>query len=466
LSNLEHSVPEFEAFRKDLEECIRNKREYDRELTIERLSDGKTVVLHVKAEVVCDAAGDAVKVIGVIQDVSDRKEADREKRQLEERLARAQKMESLGLLAGGVAHDLNNVLSGVVGYPDLLLRNLPAESAMAKPLQKIQESGQKAAAIVQDLLTLARRGVTNHKVLNLNDIIVEFMTSPEQTDIQSWHAAVSFKTHLDPELLNIRGSEVHLKKTILNLISNAAESLPAGGTVQVHTENRYVEETAPGNSEVPEGEYAVLRIEDNGIGISAEDLSRIFEPFYTKKKMGRSGTGLGMSVVWGTVQDHQGHIHIDSAEGEGTRVVVYFPATREPAADRERVVPLDEYVGHGETILVVDDVLEQRELAQNMLTKLGYDVHTAAGGEAALDLMSGRSVDLVILDMIMDPGMDGLETYLRILESNPTQRAIIVSGYSETDWVRKAQRLGAKVYVKKPYTLEKLGLAVRQALDC
>jgi len=465
LSVLERIVPDFDSFREDLEDCMRNNREYDRELTVHRLSDGKPVVIHAKAEMVRSPAGKDEKIIGVIQDVTDRKEAEQDKQQLEDQLARSQKMESLGLLAGGVAHDLNNVLSGVVGYPDLLLRNLPPGSPMVKPLKRIQESGQKAAAIVQDLLTLARRGVTNHRVLNFNDLVAEFMASPEHADIQAWHAEVSFETRLEPDLLNNKGSEVHLKKTIMNLISNAAEALPAGGHVRVRTYNCCVDGAAQGGGEVPEGDYVVFQVEDNGIGISPEDLGRIFEPFYTKKKMGRSGTGLGMSVVWGTVEDHQGHIQIHSSEGVGTRIALYFPVTRESAVERERAVPVEEYMGKGETILVVDDVIEQRELAQSMLAKLGYKVYTATSGEAALDLLSGQAVDLVILDMIMDPGIDGLETYIRILESHPAQRAIIASGFSETDRVRKAQRLGARIYVKKPYTLEKLGVAVREALN-
>ncbi|MGD9367768.1 MAG: ATP-binding protein, partial [Desulfobacteraceae bacterium] len=276
---------------------------------------------------------------------------------------------------------------------------------------------------------------------------------------------VSFETYCDPALLNIKGSAVHLKKTIMNLVSNAAEALPDGGRVEIRTENRSMESGGKAKSEILDGDYAVLDVQDNGVGISKEDLNRIFEPFYTKKKMGRSGTGLGMSVVWGTVQDHKGYIHINSTEGIGTCVSVYFPVTREPAVEQECAVPLDEYMGQGETILVVDDVMEQRELAQSMLTRLDYEVHTVSGGEAALDFLSRRPVDLVILDMIMEPGIDGLETYTRILESHPAQRAIIVSGFSETERVRKAQRLGAGIYVKKPYTLEKLGVAVQQALS-
>ncbi len=465
LAVLERVIPNFTAFRHELEIHMHSGREYDQELTIQRFSDGQQVVLHVKAEIVCAADGSAEKIISVIQDVSDRKQAECDKRLLEEKLARSQKMESLGLLAGGVAHDLNNVLTGVVGYPDLLLRNLSADSPMIRPLQRIRESGIKAAAIVQDLLTLARRGVANHTVLNLNDLIADFMASPEQAEIQQWHNTVIFETELDQKLLNINGSAVHLKKTVMNLVSNAAEALPSGGRVRVQTSNRYIDAMAQDPADVPEGDYALFEVEDDGIGISKEDLARIFEPFYTKKKMGRSGTGLGMSVVWGTVQDHQGYIQIESSEGIGTRISLYFPATRDPATEPDRAIPVDKYTGSGEMVLVVDDVPEQRELVQSMLSRLGYKVCEAASGEAALAFLAGQSVDLVILDMIMDPGIDGLETYRRILAIHPGQRAIIASGFSETDRVLEAQRLGAKFYVKKPYTLEKLGLAAKEALS-
>lgn len=462
---LKKIVPGFDNFRHDFEECLQNDREYDRELTIHRLADGRPVVVHIKAEMIRNSAGIAEKTIGVIQDITDRKEAERDNQQLEEKLARSRKMEALGLLAGGVAHDLNNVLSGIVGYPDMLLRDLPAENPLTVPLQRIRGSGQKAAAIVQDLLTLARRSVTNQRVVNLNDLVEEYMASPEHGDIAARHGGVSFELLLAPNLLNITGSAMHLKKTITNLVANGAEALPAGGYIRIATENRYIDDVARGYSDVPEGDYVVLQVEDNGIGIAPEDLERIFEPFYTKKKMGRSGTGLGMAVIWGTVTDHRGYIHIDSREGFGTRIIIYFPATRDAVADERSFIPLEEYVGTGETVLVVDDVPEQRELAGQMLTKLGYLAYTAAGGEAALQFLAEQPVDLVILDMIMDPGIDGLETYIRILKAHRDQRTIIVSGFSETDRVREAQRLGARSYVKKPYTLENLGVAVRQALN-
>jgi PAS domain S-box-containing protein len=458
-------IADHEAFRTLFEARVRARQDLEVEVPVRRASDGKTIVLHAKVELTWDADGKPGKAVGVIQDVSERKHAEEDRRDLEARLARSRKMEALGVLAGGVAHDLNNVLSGIVSLPDALLIDLPPDNELVEPLATIRDSGKRAAAIVQDLLTLARRGVTSRKVLNLNDVVAECMASPQHAKLKSFHPRVKFEVQLDTDLLNMKGSDVHLRTSVMNLISNAAEAMPAGGRVRVRTENRYVDRAANEQGDVEEGEYAVFRVEDEGIGISQEDLDRIFEPFYTKKKMGRSGTGLGMAVVWGTVQDHRGHVHVDSEEGRGTTIELMFPATRESLDGREGTVPVDEYVGRGEALLVVDDVSEQRDLAKMILTKLNYVTEAVPSGEAAVEYLSSRSADLVILDMIMDPGIDGLETYSRILREHPAQRAIIVSGFSETDRVREAQRLGATGYVKKPYTLETLGLAVRGALD-
>jgi CheY-like chemotaxis protein len=194
-------------------------------------------------------------------------------------------------------------------------------------------------------------------------------------------------------------------------------------------------------------------------------MERIFEPFYTKKVMGRSGTGLGMAVVWGTVKDHNGYIDIQSAEGEGTTFTLYFPATRKESRGGKSLLTLEDYKGRGESILVVDDMAEQREIASEMLKKLGYSVTSVSSGEEAIDYMKDNSADLLVLDMIMDPGIDGLETYKRILKLRPGQKAIIVSGFTETDRAREAQKLGAGAYVKKPYLIEKIGITVRDELD-
>ncbi len=404
-------------------------------------------------------------VLCIGNDITQLRQAAEEKEELERRLQRAQKMEAIGTLAGGVAHDLNNILAGLVSYPELLLMDLPQGSPMSKPLQIIKKSGERAAGIVQDLLTLARRGVNTCEVLQLNRIIHDYLKSPEFMSLKQDHPGVEVTTFLSEDLFNIAGSPIHLFKTIMNMVNNAAEAIEKEGAIRISTENRYVDKPIRGYDDVEEGDYVVLTVSDTGVGISSRDLERIFEPFYTKKTMGRSGTGLGMAVVWGTVKDHNGYIDVQSKEGEGTAFSLYFPVTRKEVAEDQVTKLIREYMAKGETILVIDDVAEQREIASLLLQRLGYQVVTAASGEEAVEYLKGHSADLLLLDMIMEPGMDGLETYRKIVEMKPGQKAIIISGFSETERVREAQRLGVGGYLKKPYALESICVAVRKELD-
>jgi two-component system cell cycle sensor histidine kinase/response regulator CckA len=364
-----------------------------------------------------------------------------------------------------VAHDLNNILSGIINYPELLLLEISGDNPIRKPILTIQKSGEKAAAIVQDLLTLARRGIVVTEVLNLNHTISDYLKSPERERLTSFHPNVEIETDLSDDLLNIVGSPVHLSKTVMNLVSNAAEAMLHGGKILMSTENRYIDKPIRGYEDLKEGDYVTLAVSDTGIGIPDKDLDRIFEPFYTKKVMGRSGTGLGMAVIWGTVKDHNGYIDVHSAEGQGTTFTLYFPATREKSVKDRSQISVDDYTGSGESILVVDDVFEQREIVSAMLNKLGYSVQSVSSGEEAVDYLKNNEADLLVLDMIMDPGIDGFETYRKILELHPKQKAIIASGFSETDRVKEAQKLGAGQYIRKPFTLEKLGLAVKEELE-
>ncbi|MEA1948023.1 MAG: response regulator [Thermodesulfobacteriota bacterium] len=412
-----------------------------------------------------DNDGNFKEILCIGNDITELKHAELEKRDLEVRLQRAQKMEALGTLAGGVAHDLNNILSGIVSYPELLLMDIPLDSPQRKPILTIQKSGERAAAIVQDLLTLARRGVVTTNVLNLNSIISEYLKSPEYENLKIYHPNVHLKTAFEPNLLNILGSPVHLSKTVMNLVSNALEAISDSGEIIISTENRYVDKSLDGYEKIKEGDYITLSVSDTGIGIPTENLERIFEPFYTKKVMGKSGTGLGMAVVWGTVKDHNGYIDVKSTEGQGAEFTVYFPVVRQELAMDKPISSITDIMGNGESILIVDDVKDQREIASEMLKKLGYSVLSASNGEEAVDYIKNNSANLIVLDMIMEPGMDGLDTYKKILEINPDQKAIITSGYSETDRVKEAQKLGATSYVKKPYLLKKIGRVVKTELD-
>jgi len=391
-------------------------------------------------------------------------EKERDQKRISEQMLRSQKLESLGLLAGGVAHDLNNVLSGIVSYPELLLLELPQDSKYRKAIETIQESGNRAAAIVQDLLTITRGVATTKKPLNLNELVKAYLDSPEFKKLKSFHPTVAVRTNLDTDLFNISGSLIHIRKTIMNLVSNASEAIKGGGNVTISTKNRYIDRPLKGYDDVKTGEYAILSVSDDGPGIASDDLKKIFEPFYTKKKMGKSGTGLGLSVVWNVVQDHDGYIDVKSDEN-GTTFDLYFPLTRDEISEKALPLSLEDLKGRGEAILVVDDVESQRDISCKMLDTLGYKTVAVGSGEEAVEYLKTNTADLILLDMIMDPGMNGCETYKRIIAMHPDQRAVIVSGFAESDDVKEAQKLGAGRYIKKPVTLEKLGLAVKGELE-
>lgn len=432
--------------------------------TIWKKKDGRNIDILLSSTPI-DKEDYSAGVIFTALDITPQKNSARDKKYLEERLARSQKMEALGLLAGGVAHDLNNVLSGIVSYPDLLLMEIDANEPLHRSIKIIQDSGKKAEAIVQDLLTLARRGVPQTEILNVNSIIEVYLRSPEYQLMFNHYPELITSTHFEPKLLNIRGSSIHLKKTIMNLVNNAAEAIHSCGAITISTYNQYVDRPIKGYDEINEGDFVVVSVRDNGSGIGKEDLQHIFEPFYTKKVMGRSGTGLGMSVVWGTIQDHSGYINIDTEVGKGTTFELFFPVTREPFEIENKDIELVQYQGNNETILIVDDDKTQHVIAGEILSRIGYNVESAGSGEDAIEYLRNNTVDLVLLDMIMEPGIDGLETYRRIIEINPEQKTIIASGFSETKRLKEAQRMGAGQYVKKPYTLERIGLAIKQELS-
>ena len=408
---------------------------------------------------------DAELISRAIRYSIERKHAEKEKDRLQFQLSQAQKMEAIGTLAAGVAHDLNNVLTGLINYPELLLIKMGKDNPFKDHILKIKKSGEKAASIVQDLLTLARRGVAVAQVANLEAIVREYLISPECEKLKQFHPDVLIKTDFEDKLLNILGSPIHLFQTVMNLVSNAAESMPDGGEILISTKNIPIDTRINDHADLRAGNYIVLSVTDTGTGMTSEDMKRIFEPFYTKKVMGRSGTGLGLAVVWGTIKDHNGHIDIKSTIGKGTTFTLYFPATEKDLIKKQDDTSIRDCMGRGQTILVVDDVEEQREVASELLSELSYRVTTVSSGEEAVEYLKGNAVDLLFLDMIMDPGMDGLETYRQILKFHPDQKAIIASGFSETEKVREAKRLGAGQYIRKPYTLEKIGMAIKAELE-
>lgn len=383
---------------------------------------------------------------------------------LETRLHQAQKMESIGLIAGGVAHDLNNILTGIVGYPELLLMNLPETSPLRQPLETIKDSGLRASAVVADLLTIARGAVSVRELDNLNHLTKEYIHSPEYSRIVSRHPGVIIETDFQTDLWNMHCSPVHVRKSIMNLISNAVEAIGERGRIVVTTRNEYVEQHCDDKQSLKQGEYVVIRVSDSGAGIADEDMQQIFEPFFSRKKMGStSGSGLGLTVVWNTAQDHDGAVFV-AQNDPGTIFSVYFPATRREIELRPEAGKLEDLSGHGERLLVVDDDERQQIICSQILTSLGYNAKVAASGEEALIYLKTNPVDLLLLDMVLGPGMNGRQTYAAVKKILPELKTIIVSGFSADAEIKEAQRLGAGCFVKKPYTIVQIGMAIKEAL--
>lgn len=406
-----------------------------------------------------EGGGRRIKVICYAKDITQMDE-------IQEQLDRARKMESVGAMAGGVAHELNNILSAVVGYPEILLMELSRDSDMRPPIEAIQEAGRRASDVVADMLTVARGVAAERVIEDMNALIDESLEMPAFKAIEQEFPGVSFTVSPDPDLFLISCSAVHIKKCLMNLIRNAAESVAEGGCVEITTTNYYLDDVDGLKNEHPNlsrGEYVVLSVSDTGPEISDMDLSRIFEPFYTCKNMGRSGTGLGLAVVWNILEEHGGTVKVKSGDA-GTTFQLFFPARREAVRKPAQGDELDVFKGNGEKILVVDDESRQRDIATRMLGLLGYDAVAVASGEEAVARLAEDRVDLVLLDMMMEPGINGRQTYEKILKICPGQKAVIATGFAAGSEVDKTLALGAGQLIKKPYLIKQLAQAVQNTL--
>jgi len=402
-------------------------------------------------------------LLAIVRDITERKKAEEQKRSFQEKLERAERMESLGILAGGIAHDLNNMLGPLVGYPDLMLMKLPDNSPLRKQIERIGRAAQGAADVVQDLLTLARRGRYEMVSIDINDIVEAYLDSPGFVKLTEKHQDVKTVINLQKPIGHLSGSFHHLLKVFMNLIVNAFDAMPDGGELTIESKQQHVEKLASGFEKIEKGDYIILSVRDTGMGIDPKDFAKIFEPYYSKKKMGTSGSGLGLSVVYGIVKDHKAYYDILSDVGKGTEFILYFPVG-DDKIKQDTATATQEIYG-AETILVVDDIEEQREMAAELLASMNYQVATARNGREAVKYLRNHQVDLVMLDMIMENDFDGLDTYREVIKIHPGQKALVVSGFSATDRVQEMKRLGAGEYIKKPYTRETLGRAVRNTLN-
>ncbi len=420
------------------------------EIDEEHVSAGGTRIHHVRKMPLRSEAGEVVGVVTVSRDITERK-------QLEEQLLRAQRLETAGQVASQVAHDFKNLLSPLVAFPELIKMDIPEDSPIAGYLDVMLESARRMAEINDNLLALGRRGHIVMRPTNLNAVV-------EQATAQMADRPPSLMVEclLDPDLLSVKGSPAQLLRMVSNLISNAREAMQDAGLLALKTENIFVEESLGRYSRIKCGEYVRLVVADTGCGIPAEIQDRIFDVFFTTKRTDQKrGSGLGLSIVQAIVDDHKGYLDLESRPGEGTSFSIYLPVSREPLGEK----PRDEVRGGTESLLVVDDDPLQLQVMGNLLGRLGYRIDAVTSGKAALDYLRDHAPDLLILDMIMPPEMDGVETYRRALKLRPGQRAIVVSGFAQSERVEEVRALGVGAFVSKPVTMEALARAVRAELD-
>ncbi len=385
-----------------------------------------------------------------------------ERHRLEEQLLRDQKMKAIGLMAGGVAHDLNNILSGIISYPELLLLDMGANDRMRRPLESIRRAGLDAAEVVADLLTVARGIAATKEVINPNTLIEDYLTFPDFRQLHLRYPLITVNKSLDKNLDNICCSSIHIRKCLMNLVTNGMEAVQGKGTLSLSTHNH--QQASQNKLGLSDGRYSKIAVYDSGSGIAPHEIVHIFEPFYTKKVMGRSGTGLGLAVVWNTMKDHGGIVNAMS-DPQGTTFELYLPSVLEQAPAVSEASDWRTFKGNGEHVLVIDDEPRQREIVKELLVSLNYKVDVMSSGEEAIAYLSTHSADILVIDMIMDPGITGRTTYEKILKMHPQQKALVASGFAEDEDVRATLALGAGAFVGKPYTLDKIGSAIYKILN-
>ena len=396
-------------------------------------------------------------IVNNYRDVTDR-------RILEEQVILSQKMEAIGRLAGGVAHDFNNILTAIGGYSDLLLADLPPDDRRRHDVEEIHQATERAAALTQQLLAFSRRQVLQPKVINLNGLVPDI----EKMLRRLIGEDILFATVLHPSLGNVRADPGQLEQVIVNLAVNARDAMLDGGRLTIETRNVELDEAYTAeHPAVKPGRYVMLAVTDTGVGMDEETKARIFEPFFTTKVRGK-GTGLGLATVYGIVQQTGGHIWPYSEPGRGTTMRVYLPRVDARADPIER--PRDaapETLRGSETILVVEDEAPVRAVTRQLLERNGYTVLEAPDGPAALALVDGeaggRHIDLLLTDVIM-PGMSGRELAAQLNARRPNVRVLFMSGYTDDAVVRHGMLEPGLAYLEKPFRPTALLRKVRGVL--
>jgi nitrogen-specific signal transduction histidine kinase/CheY-like chemotaxis protein len=400
-----------------------------------------------------DESGHISGAVHIIRDITEQKN-------LQLQLLQAQKMESIGRLAGGVAHDFNNLLSAIIGYTELTLLKLPAESPLKDYLLTVKDAGEKAAELTHRLLAFSRKQVLQMRAVNLNaslENMVKMMSRMVREDI-------SLELYTDPSVVTIMADPVQIEQIVMNLIVNARDAMPHGGKLIIETANAYLDEDFIIRHEnVKRGAYVMLSVSDTGIGMSRKVQERIFEPFYTTKGMAE-GTGLGLATVYGIVKQHSGYIYVYSEVGKGTTFKIYLPVAGEKTAAQPEIEQRC-MTGGKETLIVVDDDPSIRKLIKDILQPLGYRLFFAGDGDEALKIVRREgTVDLLLTDVIM-PNMNGRQLADLFLRDYPGVKIIFMSGYTDETIAKQSVLTEGDVLIEKPLSPVKLTSRLRQILD-
>ncbi len=399
-----------------------------------------------------DDQGHVTGILSAGEDIS-------EKRRLEQQLQQAQKMEGLGTLAGGLAHDMNNVLAMVLGFASAAKSELPSNHPVRKDLSDIIEAGERGKSLVQNLLGFAQKGQYQKQNLSLNDIVEKLVSVLKQ----SLPKDVDVAADLDPELGEVLGDSPQISQTLMNLCINSADALGSSGVIMIRTRNEEIVQSQM--THLCPGRYARVEIEDNGPGMRDEVREKAFEPFFTTKEIGK-GTGLGLSMAYGVIRNHQGTIELDSAPGAGTKVTLWLPtAQSKPKVSSSPPARAARNPASRSTVLVVDDEQQVRKSLCRMLDRLGYLALSADGGDSALQLYRERKddIDLVILDLSM-PKMNGLECFSALQALDPTVRVLLCTGHGDEAAVDQMIQNGILGVARKPFGLDELRRFINDAL--
>ena len=415
--------------------------------------DGTVIWVRNRNHTIRDENGEAIFYEGILEDITEQK-------QLEERLTKAERMESIGQLAGGVAHDFNNLLTPILGYTELLLAKLPPEWPQREQLEAIRQAAESSKKLVQQLLAYGRK-----QILRMQEVdVVALLREMEPLLRRTIPASIEIDITTAPEPIPVRADPSQLEQVMLNMSVNARDAMPGGGKLQIDC-RRLPIVSEENEFDLQPGTYAHLIISDTGTGMDVQTLSKVFEPFFTTKERGR-GTGLGLAMVYGIIRQHQGEIRGTSNPGAGSRFDIFLPALKtETSPSISRKTP-SLMQSEGESVLLVEDSDEVRMLTTSILSEMGYRVSEAATPQQALEtIRSGEVVPDILLSDVVMPGMNGPELYQQILDLLPDLPAVFMSGYSE-DVLQGNTITGQCVrYVQKPFKAATLSVAVREALN-